>query len=48
VFAARLGDFGEVRVLVIGDLEALPGLHPQDAREMARFVAAQFRGAAEN
>ena len=24
--AARLGDFGEVRVLVVGDFEALAGL----------------------
>jgi hypothetical protein len=46
--AARLGDFGEVGLLVVGDFEALSGLDPQDARQVASFVAAQFRGSAVN
>ena len=46
--AARLGDFGEVGVLVVGDFEALSGFDAQDAREVASFVAAQFRGSAAN
>ena len=48
VFAARLGDFGEVSLLIVGDFEALTGFHAQDAGEVASFVATQFRGPAAN
>ena len=47
-FAAGLGDFGKVGLLVIGDFEALARLHAQDAGQVAGFVATQFRGPAAN
>ena len=47
-FAAGLGDFGNVGLLVIGDFEALARLDAQDAGQMAGFVATQFRGPAAN
>jgi hypothetical protein len=43
--AARFQDLGEVCVLVIRNLEALPWFHAEDAGEMAGFFAAKLRGA---
>src|SRR5258708_3975845 len=43
-FAAGLGDFGEVSLLIVRDFEALSRFDPQDAGEVASFVATQFRG----
>jgi hypothetical protein len=48
VFTARLLNLGEVSLLVVGDLEALPGLHPQHTRQVTSLVAPQFRGPASN
>src|ERR1019366_7259955 len=47
-FAACLGDFSQVSLLVIGDLKTLSGFDAQDAGEVARLVATQLGGAAAN
>ena len=48
VLAAGFGDFSEVSLLIIGNLEALSRLYAQDAGEVASFVATQLRGPAAN